>query len=114
MAEMQLTDLNDRVCVVALSGRLDSESVARLETGFTATLSGAAKDVIIDLARVDFCGSLAIRMLLGAARVVQRRQHRIVLAAAQPQVQEVFDTVALSTIIPLAPTLEEARTMLDA
>jgi anti-anti-sigma factor len=111
---MQLTDLSDSACMVALSGRLDSESVARLEVGFTASLSGASKDAIIDLTRVDFCGSLAIRMLLGAARIVQRRQHRIILAGAQPQVQEVFDTVALSTIIPLAPTQEEARRMLGA
>jgi anti-anti-sigma factor len=113
MLDMNVVDLGESLQQVVLSGRLDSASVAGLEARFTATL-GAPKDAIIDLTAVEFCGSLAIRMFLAAGRIVQKRDRRMVIAGAQPQVKEVFDTVALSAIIPLAATPAEARKQLGA
>lgn len=114
MSRMDVNSLGETVQEVVLSGRLDAPGVAALEAPFTAALSGASKDAIVDLTRVDFCGSLGIRMFLGAARVLQRRDRRMVLAGAQPQVQEVFETLALGSVVLLAATPEEARNLLAA
>jgi anti-sigma B factor antagonist len=112
--QMDLVDLSETIHQVSLSGRLDAIGVERLETRFTALLSGTAKDAIVDLTAVDFCGSLAIRMFLTTARVMQRRDRRMVIAGAQPQVTEVFQTVALNSVIPLVATPGEARARLEA
>ncbi len=111
---MDLIELSDSLDQVALTGRLDTAGVGEVEMRFTATLSGSGKDAIVDISEVEFCGSLAIRMLLSTARVMQRRGRRMVIAGAQPQVLEVFETVALGTIIPLSPDATAARGLLGA
>ena len=111
---MELIDITDTLYRVALAGRLDTSAVSALEMRFTATLSGTAKDAIVDLSDCEFCGSLAIRMFLSAARVMTRRGRRMVIAGPQPEVQEVFDTVALDTIVPVFPTVDEAQAHLTA
>lgn len=114
MSQMQVVGVDETLHVVLLSGRLDSEHVVRLEVGLNAALSGTGKDAILDVGQVEFCGSLAIRMFLGAARLLQREGRRLVLAGATPKVQEVFDSISLGRIIPVAPTTTEARALLSA
>lgn len=93
----------------ALSGRLDSAAVERMELPFTASMRSGAGGVAIDLQAVPFIGSLAIRMLISAHRVLQRAGRTMVLVGAQPQVLDVFETVALGDLIPLAANHEEAK-----
>lgn len=105
---MELIDISDSTHRVTLTGRLDVDGVAAVEMRFTATLSSSPKDAIIDLTGCEFCGSLAIRMLLSTARVMVRRGRRMVIIGAQPQVRDVFETVALETMIPVFSGLDEA------
>jgi anti-anti-sigma factor len=114
MSQMQLVGVDETLNIVLLSGRLDSEHVVRLEVGLTAALSGSGKDAILDVGQVEFCGSLAIRMFLGVARSLQREGRRLVLAGAKPKVQDVFESISLGRIIPIAPTTAEARALLGA
>ncbi|WP_158292189.1 STAS domain-containing protein [Paracraurococcus ruber] len=111
---MELIELSDSVQQIVLEGRLDTVAVGALETRFTAIVSGGSKDVLVDLTNAAFCGSLAIRMFLSNARVLQRRGRRLVLAGAQPQVQEVFETVALGAIIPIFASVQDGRAELGA
>jgi anti-sigma B factor antagonist len=101
--EMQVTDDADGIVNVALIGRLDTPGVDRVELRLTATLVPRGARAIVDLSRVDFIGSMGIRMFISVARALARRQGKMVLYAPQPLVQQVFDTVALSEIIPVQP-----------
>ena len=111
---MQREEVSERVRLVSLSGFLDAAAVGRLEAGFAAQVAAGDKSVVVDLGGVEFCGSLGIRMLLASARVAERRGQRLVLAAARPEVRQVFDTVALGTLVPLADTVEDAKALLGA
>lgn len=100
--------VRDGVAWYDVSGRLDSAAVERMELPFTASLRRGTGAVVVDLAQVPFIGSLAIRMLISTHRVLQRSGRAMVLVGAQPQVLEVFETVALGDLIPLAATHDEA------
>jgi anti-anti-sigma factor len=108
---MQASELAAGLRCIALSGFLDAAAVARMETDFQGLLP-VAGHVVVDLAEVAYCGSLGIRMLLTAARLVKQRGSSLVLAAAQPEVGKMLETMGIVTIIPLAATVEEARRLL--
>jgi anti-anti-sigma factor len=111
---MELTEVAEGVQQVSLTGHLDAAGVARIETGFTAMLSNSQKSAIVDMTGVEFCGSLGVRMLLATARVMERRGRKMVIAGARPEVRQVFDTVGLGALVPLANTLADAKAMLAA
>ena len=96
-----------------LSGRLDSASVEQIEAKLTASARGRPGNVMFDLQQVSFVGSLGIRMLISTARTLQREGRRLVLVGVQPQVMDVFETVALSELIPIAANPDEATQLLE-
>ncbi len=109
---MQATELKAGVWRIDLSGFLDAAAVSRMERRFTELLPVGGHDVIVDLAGVEYCGSLGIRMLLGAAKLVNQRGGRMVLSSPQVQVQQLIDHVRLGHLIPVAPNLEKAQSLL--
>ena len=51
---------------------------------------------------------MGIRMLISTTRSLSRKGGKIALYGATPAVREVIDTVALTDIIPLADSEDEA------
>jgi anti-sigma B factor antagonist len=98
----------DGVTKAELSGRLDTTSVNELETSFVAGVVPKAQHTIVDLTNVSFIASLGIRMLLSAARVLSRRDAKFVLYGATPAVMDVFETTAMSDLMPVVNTEAEA------
>jgi anti-anti-sigma factor len=101
--EMNLAPVAAGIVNVELVGRLDTPGVDAIETRLTESLVPAGASAIIDLSRVEFVGSMAIRMFMTIARGLAKKQCRLVLYAPQPLVAQVFETVSLGDIIPLAP-----------
>jgi anti-anti-sigma factor len=108
----EVTELADGIVRIALDGRLDAAGAEKIETGFTAAASATGKHVLVDLSGIAFVGSLGIRMFISSARVVQRRGRTMVLFGAPPQAMDVFETVALSDLIPIVAKEAEARALL--
>lgn len=107
MTEMQISDVAG-VTKASLEGRLDSGSVDRIESEFTARIVPVGKPAVVDLTKVTFLASLGIRMLLSTARALNRRGARLALYGATPAVMEIIETVALSDIVPVVGTESEA------
>jgi anti-anti-sigma factor len=110
LAEMELAP---GLRLVSLSGFLDSVAAARLETALELALAHDGSH-ILDLAEVEYCGSLGIRMLVSAARLAKRRGQRLVFAAPQPLVRQLLDMAAIPEIVPVTDTVEAAQAFLAA
>jgi anti-sigma B factor antagonist len=106
--EMNVKDAADGIVDVALVGRLDTPGVAGVELNFTAALVPRAARAIIDMSKVEFIGSMGIRMLISVARSLSKKQGKLVLYGPQPLVNEVFKTVSLAEIIPVQPDAASA------
>jgi anti-anti-sigma factor len=101
-------DLAGGVRRISLHGRLDAAGTEAIEIAFTAAASAAGRHVLLDMREVSFIGSLGIRMILGSARVLQRRGFNCMIVGAQQQPMDVFETTDLGALIPIVPTEEEA------
>ncbi len=107
---MTITDGAGGILEVALGGRLDTPGVAQIELRFTASLVPRAARAIVDLSKVEFIGSMGIRMFITVARALAKKQGKLILYAPQALVKEVFDTVSLGEIIPVKPDMISALT----
>lgn len=105
--DVVITDLPG-VTKVEMSGRLDTANVGQVETSFIAGIVPKAQHTVLDLTHVTFIASLGIRMLLSAARVLNRRGAKFVMFGATPAVMDIIETTALSDIIPLLGTEADA------
>jgi anti-sigma B factor antagonist len=108
----EILPLGAGACRVILAGRADAAAVDAVETGLSAQLRETGGHVLVDLSSVPFMGSLGIRMLISLARLVARRGNRIAMVGVQPQVLEVFETMALLDLIPHAPDQDAALALL--
>ena len=107
------TDMED-IVRFELNGRLDAVGVDSIEAPLTASVRKGNRNVLIDLAQTPFVGSLGIRMLISAARILHRAGRTMMLTGVQPQVLEVFETVSLGDLIPIVVDADEARAKLSA
>lgn len=108
MTDYTLADAAPGAVRVTLQGRLDSAGVEQVEVPLTAALRDGTGHVLLDLGKVGFVGSLGIRLLIALGRTLHKQRRGLALFAVQPQVAEVFETVALSDLIPIAGTEEDA------
>ena len=98
--------LLDDIVQVRLCGRLDLEGTEAIDDEFgRATTSGKAR-IIVDLSEVTFLASIAIRLLVRAAKTQLNRGGRLILAAPQPTVRQVIEAAGIDQVIELFPNVE--------
>ena len=108
----EISPIGPGITRVMLSGRADAAAVDGIEAALTAELRQADGHVVLHLAAVPFMGSLGIRLLISIARLVARRPARIAMTGVQPQVMDVFETMALLDLIPHAQDQDAALALL--
>ena len=106
---MEILERSATLTHVALSGRLDTAGVDRLETRFNAAVVAARKNAIVDLSAVEFLASMGLRMLLTAAKTLERSGVKLVLCAPRPLVETTIRNSGLDNLMPIAADVQAAR-----
>ncbi|HVZ45991.1 MAG TPA: STAS domain-containing protein [Ramlibacter sp.] len=106
--EFEVSQLDDHCNLVRLTGRMDSPGVDRIETRFTAAVTAANRDAVVDLSGVDFLASMGIRMFIANARAMSGKGKRLALFGATEMVRDVLESVAIDQIIPVAADQDQA------
>ena len=112
--QIDVAELDVETNRVVLTGRLDANAASASELQFTAAVGAAGRNALVDMNGVPFVASFSIRLFISSARVLERRGRRMVLFGIAPAVLEVFDTVALASIVPIAADEAGARALLPA
>lgn len=107
---MEITEkeLEDGTVVLGLSGRLDPTTVATLEDRLSQAVAGGAKNVILDLAALDYISSAGLRVLLVGAKQLKGKQGTLALCAARRTVKEVLNIAGFSSIMKVFETEQDA------
>ena len=96
------------VCVVALTGRIDSTNANDVMTRLTALISGGEKSVVIDLSGVRYLTSAAFRALLITERHAERVSARFALCGVGSHVRDLFEIAGMLTSFTIHPSRQEA------
>lgn len=106
-----------RVTVIAPAGRVDhlnAEAFRSLLAPHLASCAAGGECLILDLSRLEYISSAGLRILMIAAKQVGAQRGRIVVAAMQPVVAEIFEISRFTLVYEVFATLPEALSALDA
>ena len=97
--------------VVGVDGRLDQDNCE----GFRAELMGHVEknvhdgaSIVLDLSGLEYVSSAGLRCFMLAARQAKAQHGRIVVAALQSMVSEIFEISHFNLVFQVFPTVREA------
>src|SRR6266436_8241258 len=108
--ELQTQDIAN-VLLIRVEGRIDHTTAKHFQDLLLPQLNsctGEAKKALLDLSGVHYMSSAGLRVLVLAARQCQQQQGEIVLAALQPDVQEVFKIIHFDVLFKMFATVHAA------
>ncbi len=105
--ELQVSRSN-HVYIITLSGRWDTFSAAAFEKACVDLVEKGMRQVVIDLANVDYVSSFGLRSLLNLGKLLEPLYGSVHVSSLQPQVQKVFVGSGFSSLFPSYPDVPAA------
>ena len=102
------TENIDGTTVVRLAGDLDTNSSTGAQNPIEEFLDGGATDMLVNLKEVGFVSSAGLRILLAAAKKLNRVDGKLRISDLNETVLEVFEISGFITILKVFPTEEAA------
>ena len=96
------------VCVVTLSGRIDSTNANDVVNELTRLFASGEKTILVDLGAVLYLTSAAFRALLVATDEAERRAARFALCSLAGHVRDLFEMGGLMEVFSIHGSREEA------
>ncbi len=100
--------LEGNVAVLCLHGRLDLTSASSLKEVSKEVLAGEAKNMILNMDKVDFINSSGLGALVSILKEVRNSQGNMRLTNLAPYVKEIFDITQLTNIFEIFPDEKQA------
>jgi anti-anti-sigma factor len=94
--------------VLALSGKLDATTAKTFEDKILGVINSGAKQLVVDLSRLEYVSSSGLRVFLLAAKRLQATDGKIAMCGLQDHVRQVFDLAGLSSILSIYGSRDEA------
>jgi anti-anti-sigma factor len=107
--------LNARVfanaLVLGVAGRLDQDNCDAFRAELTVQVEKSASAggvVVLDLSDLEYVSSAGLRCFMLASRQAKAQRGRILVAALQPMVAEIFEISHFNMVFQVFPTVREA------
>ncbi len=94
------------IVFLAFKGRLDGTSAVEAEETINTIFKGENNRLLFDFEFLEYLSSAGLRVVLGAAKEIKRRDGKFVLCALNAYVKEVFEVSGFGAIIPIADSVE--------
>lgn len=96
------------VTILALEGRLDTNTTALVDQAFAAALADGAKNFVWDFSRLSYISSAGLRSVLQALKHVSARGGKFAVCSLSRNVMEVFDISGFKSLITIHPDRDRA------
>jgi anti-sigma B factor antagonist len=94
------TVLEDGVCI-SLSGRLDTMTANELAAELGAVFDGECRNLVFDLASLEYISSAGLRVLLTAQKKINGMGSQMKITGANESIKEVFAITGFSGIMSI-------------
>lgn len=98
----------DNVTVIKISGRIDSHSVQRLRQQLALSVGSAEKNIVLDLAGVDFIDSSGLAAIVHAMKQCRAGGGDLRLCKTPQAVRMVLELTRLDKALDIFPNQESA------
>ena len=94
---------HDTIRILALAGRLDTETAGDLELTLQDLLGAGERHLLIELDRIGYVSSAGLRVLLGLAKQLDGGKGSLRLCGLSPAVRQVFDVAGFGRLFAIFP-----------
>lgn len=96
------------VLVVDMTGRLDSHSAGDASDRLVRLVQGEDRQVLLNLAKVDYLSSAGLRVILQGAKLLQTKGGALKICSANDEVRDVLVTSGFNSLVRFYPSEKEA------
>lgn len=105
---MEITHrVENEILIIAIQGRLDAATAPVADKTINQTLEQNTNRLLFDLSALEYLSSGGLRVILGAAKEIRRREGKVALAALNQYVYEIFEVSGFTSMIPIKESVEE-------
>ncbi|MDD2707229.1 MAG: STAS domain-containing protein [Verrucomicrobiae bacterium] len=94
--------------IITLNGKLNAATYPQIHEHFNVLVNEGITSLLVDLAGVTYMSSVGLRLFFLAAKDLQRKNGKLVICSAQPDVRRLFEISGLPTPYPILGSREEA------
>ena len=98
---------------IHLYGRLDSNTTPQLDEVLDGVLDGTPKNVVYDLAELEYISSAGLRTIFRAKRAMAQRDGTVNVVSMIPSVAKVFEIVKAMPVESIFASWDELDEYLD-
>jgi anti-sigma B factor antagonist len=102
------TSKHGEASVVSLRGEIDVYTAPRLRQALIDLVEGGAKDIVVDMDRVDFLDSTGLGVLVGGLKRVKSNEGEMKLVVTQDRIMKIFEITGLAKVFPMFGSLDQA------
>lgn len=102
------TRQSQAVTIVDLEGRLDSKAVGAVNDEMVSIIQGGAKQIVVNLEKIDFVTSAGLRVLLRSSKLLQGSGGKLKLCNANELVSDILKTAGFDSLLNLYGSEAEA------
>ncbi len=106
--KIETETVNGRVVIAVKEERLDAHNSGELKDWFLKTLEEGRRNLVVDLADVQFIDSSGLGALLSGYKNASQRSGALILSGLQPRVRSMFELTRLNRVFEIYPRLQEA------
>jgi anti-sigma B factor antagonist len=106
--------LEGDIIAVALNGPISVHTYEKLEAALDEILKAGHYNIIIDMMNVRYVSSAGAGVLMNTLSQSRENNGKVVLMNLSENVQEIFELLSLSNVLPLAEDLDSALALFQA
>jgi anti-sigma B factor antagonist len=98
----------EKVIIIYIDGDLTTNSSPKVETEFKDILDGTAKNVIINVERVNFIASTGLRIILALGKRLNKEGFKLTVCSMNSSTKSVFEMSGFTRVFPIFDNEEKA------
>ena len=103
----------DEISIITINGRLDATTSPAADKLIKNILEGGCLRILLDFNKLDYLGSCGLRVILGAAKELMRKEGQIVLCSLPDLVRKIFEVSGFNSVVPIAESVESGIEQLE-
>ena len=96
----------DENVIITIKGRLDAATAPVADNAIKKIMEEDGRCVLINLDDLEYLSSGGLKVILGAAKELKRKEGNLVLCSLNQFVKEIFVVSGFDSLIPIADTVE--------
>ena len=100
--------------IITIKGRLDATTSPEADNAIKKIVEEDRSRVLFNFKGLEYLSSGGLRVILGVAKEIRRKECKLVLCSLNPFVKEIFVVSGFKSLIPIADTVESGIKQLDS